>query len=117
MRAAIQLGFGSGLQRVAVLALAIVVLAFGLQPCFATVAPAHPCCPKPAPACHQNTHAEACTMGNTGLASPERSSTVNEIPAEVAPSNVAVLPAPLSLAVARLSPASARVAPFLLNSV
>ena len=115
MRGALQFGFG--LHRVAVLALALVVLAFALQPCFATVALAHPCCPKPVPACHQNTHPEACTMGHTGFGSPEESSGPNDIQAEVIPATVFELSAPASVAVACPVRALSPVAPFLLNSV
>jgi hypothetical protein len=74
MDSALHLELRARLHRIAVLTLALVVFAFGLQPCFAVVAPTHPCCPTQAPACHPKTHPEVCTMSNTRFGSPEETS-------------------------------------------
>jgi hypothetical protein len=117
MQSALHLEFGSRLHRVALWTLALLVLAFALQPCFAAVASAHPCCPTPAPNCHEKARPEACTMSHTGFASPEESSGPSDVQAEVVPATAFEVQAPLTIAIARPSPVSARVEPFLLNSV
>src|SRR6476646_10010934 len=116
MQSALHLESGARLHRVAVLTLALLVLTFALQPCFAAIVPAHPCCQTPTPKCHEKTNPEVCTMSHTGFASPEESSGLSNIQAEGVPVTDFEQPAPLS-AVLRSSPVSARVAPFLLNSV
>ena len=114
MDSALHLGLRAGLHRVAVLTLALIVFAFGLQPCFAVLAPTHPC---PTQACHPNAHPEACTMSKTGFGSPEETSDLTDMQAQTVPVIVFAVPAALTSAVAQPAPTSARVAPFLLNSV
>jgi hypothetical protein len=117
MRSAIHLAAGTRLHQVAAVALALLVLAFALQPCFAAVPPAHPCCPTPTPNCHEKSNPEVCAMSHTGFAAPEESSGPNSIQAEVVPVAAFEPPAPLTNAVPRPAPVRLRPAPFLLNSV
>ena len=117
MGSALHLELRAGLHRVAVLTLALVVFAFALQPCFAVVAPTHPCCPTQAPACHPKAHPEACTMSNTGFGSPEETSGLSDMQAQTVPVIAFEVPAPLTSALASPAPTCAQVAPFLLNSV
>ena len=117
MRSALHLEFQARLHPVAALTLALLVLAFALQPCVAAVAATHPCCPTPAPNCHEKARPEACTMSHTGFASPEESSGPSDIQAEVVPAPAFEFRTPLTVAAIRPSPISPRVAPFLLNSV
>jgi hypothetical protein len=117
MRRALHLEGGTRLHQVAVFALALLVLGFALQPCFAAVAPTHHCCPAPTPNCHEKSNPEVCAMSHTGFAAPEESSGPNNVQAEVVPVAAFELLAPATNAVTLPSQVLVRPAPLLLNSV
>ena len=58
-----------------VCALVLIVLAYGIQPCFAMgpAATSHPCCPSKLPTCHKPSQPAACTMNGAAFAPPEAS--------------------------------------------
>lgn len=107
----------AGIHFFAILTLAFLVLAFGLQPCYANLSPAHPCCPKPVSRCHEKAHADACTMSHPGFTSPEESAVAHEIQGEVQTATAGEALASVTVAIARRSPPLPHVAQFLLNSV
>jgi hypothetical protein len=117
MQGAPKTEIAAGFRRAAVLVLALFIVAFALQPCFATVLPSHPCCPKPSSdtSCHKKAHVQMCTMGQTSLATPEKTAGPGDVGAEAVVIVLPQVPAPLAGRVLPTRGMPPRGAPFLLN--
>jgi hypothetical protein len=107
------LNLGSSTQRMAVWALAVIVCAFAIQPCFIN---AHQCCRTEAPKCHEGRQHAACGLSTAGIAKPAILAGLDEARAESAQP---IIPLAVLMyahgSAPRLVPTRGRV--FLVNSV
>ena|SRR5215831_6809217 len=107
------LNLRSSTQRIAIWALAVIVGAFAVQPCFIN---SHPCCPTQAPKCHEGLQHAVCELSSAGTAKPDIPAGLDEVRGESTPPVIS-LAAPMYVygSAPTVDPAWGRV--FLLNSV